>query len=304
MCYQTFKTFSVCTILYLSLKRQSENPTEVPSWWLSSRTKMFRLAALTSATQARRRQLMLSCRHTSAWGEWETGFVDGFMESVPGPGDKQPVASSLTFQSSHLLQSCDRESQSPFPARPPCSSFSHWISHLQPTFCPPQFQSLFLIPLLLILASVLLQSHEAVSHKAAPLDPFPQAPCPSTHVLLTKPGWQSFFHTLKLLTSNLHSPAVPHPVPEHVQPQHLGAAIVGQVLPGACSPASGVCLVQTEPLEDITAKFLRSIYWTWAKAKDLAKVGLFSHSWHQGRSFSMPNRMSVLQGMDILELID
>lgn len=207
-----------------------------------------------------------------------------------------------------VSQSCDWESQSPFPAPPACLSFSHGVSHLQPAFCPPQFQSQFLIRLLLMLASVLRPSHEAVSYKAALLDPFPELlvrlnTCfsPSQDDSLSSTlsnGW-------RLISGFcLHFPAVLYPVPKHVQAQHLGAAIGGQVLLRACNLGAGACLVQTEPLEDIAAKFLRSIYWTWAKAKHLAKVGLFSHSWQQGRSSSMPDVMSMLQGMDILELID
>ena len=208
-----------------------------------------------------------------------------------------------------VSQSCDWESQSPLPAPPAHLSFSHEVSHLQPAFCPPQFQSQFLMPLLLILASVLLPSHEAVSHKAAPLDLFPKL-LVLPHMCFLPSQDDSLYSILSnhchLISGFcLHFPAVLHPVPKHVQPQHLGAAIGGQVLLRACNLGAGACLVQTEPLEDIiAAKFLRSIYWTWAKAKHLAKFSLFSHSWHQGRSSSMPNVMSVLQGMDILELID
>lgn len=172
-----------------------------------------------------------------------------------------------------------------------------WLRH---------FQSQFLIPLLLMLASVLPPAHEAISHKAGPLDPFPEL-LVLPHVCFSPSQDDSLPSTLSnqwhLISGFcLHFPAVLHPMPKHVQPQHLGAAIAGQVLPRACNLGIGMCLVKTEPLEDTAAKFLRSICWTWAKAKDLAKVGLFSHSWHQGRFFSMPNVMSVLQGMDILEL--
>lgn len=62
--------------------------------------------------------------------------------------------------------------------------------------------------------------------------PLSHAPCPSTYVLLTNPGWQTFFHSLKLLTSNLGflPPLVAflHPTSKHVQPQHLRSAIGGK----------------------------------------------------------------------------
>lgn len=79
--------------------------------------------------------------------------------------------------------------------------FSLWISHMQLTFYPPQIQSQFLIPLLLILLSILPPSYKAVSHQASPLDPFLELPF-LLHMCFLPSQDDSLPSTLKSLTSN------------------------------------------------------------------------------------------------------
>lgn len=95
----------------------------------------------------------------------------------------------------------------------------------------------------------------------------------------------------------LHFLAVLYPLPKHMQPQNLGAMIRGL---RACSLGAGVCLVQTET----------SLPNSWECLLHLSKGSAFSQSRSVStfltpdRSSSMPNIMSMLQGMGILELIN